>query len=310
MKGKKKGCCIASIITFVVIIALLCVFLFVLTPNMFGLGETVVFNGQTINDLGLGDATVYNIIATIMSLTTPGDEHAILGDNVHTEKDLKSAANSLGLEIGSDGSVNYDAIIKEGASLNQTDQDVELNNKEFASVLNGIVQSSGKVDSEEEVEKPNPFIPEIPKQIAEEIKISGFQPVEIQNNVTKIEVTIGVDTKEILEKTGAELPQELEGVISDGMSFITKEVALKKTEDGFEVCLETETENLKINGNEIEIVNNLLHNLTVEDEHGNESTAHDELHDIIHDVVENLVNKLGVTDITLDGFIIGANLGK
>ena len=308
MQGKKKGCLISCLVVVALVITLICVVLFVITPNMLGLGDTEILNGQTLNDLGLGDMTVYKIITTIRDLTTPGDEHSILGGDVHTEKDLKSAAGLLGLEIGSDGTVNYDAILEGDGKLNQTDQDITLNNKEFASIVNEIVQNGGKTTVEPDEEQKNPILPELSTEITDEVRISGLQPVEVKQDVSKIKVTIGVDPNKILEKTGGEMPEELNGVISEGMSFITKEVALKKTETGYEVCLETETEDLQINGKEIEVVNNLLHSFIVEDEHGNESTAHDELHDIIHDAVVNLVNTLGVTDITMDGFVLGANL--
>ena len=92
MQGKKKGCLISCLVVVALVITLICVVLFVITPNMLGLGDTEILNGQTLNDLGLGDMTVYKIITTIRDLTTPGDEHSILGGDVHTEKDLKFVA--------------------------------------------------------------------------------------------------------------------------------------------------------------------------------------------------------------------------
>ena len=77
----KKCCCLTTIIVFVLIVAILCVALFVLTPNMIGLGDMVISGEKTLNDLGLGDVTSFEVLKTLIALTTPADPEQILGED-------------------------------------------------------------------------------------------------------------------------------------------------------------------------------------------------------------------------------------
>ena len=301
----KKCCCISCLVVVILIIALICVALFVITPNMIGIGDAEIIDGYTLNELELGDENFYSIIVTLSKLLSEGNEEELLGGEVHTRNDLEDAANKLGLEVGDDGHVDYSALA-EGGKLNKTEEDVTLSNKQFASLMNdmvkfGIEQSQQPSNPEE----GGPVVDDFVVGISDDIRVAGFIPTSVDEDKVSVEITIGVDLKSIVEETGAQLPTELLDVLPDGMSFVSKEIFVKKGEEGYEVDLESTVSDLLVNGEEIPVINKILNNYLTETEDGGEASLNELLHNGINSGAAELLNTFGVTDITLDGFVLG-----
>lgn len=284
----KKCCCLTTIIVFVLIVAILCVALFVLTPNMIGLGDMVISGEKTLNDLGLGDVTIFEVLKTLIALTTPADPEQILGEDAYDDADLDSASNSLGMTKGSDGKVDYSAVL-EGSSINQTGVTVTLTDKEFAAVANDIldyiVESSA--DSPEEGEALG---------ILENVNIYQLSPKTTSGNKVELTTTVGLSVQDLISASGEGADDTLTQVLSSlpDELILTMTVPLENTADGYVFAESDDIKNIKINGQEMDIVNDLVNGLEL-GEGEDKQTISEMLHGAIGGQISNFMNQWGVT---------------
>ena len=284
----KKCCCLTTIIVFVLIIALLCVGLFVLTPNMIGLGDTVISDGKTLNDLGLGDVTIFEVLKTLSQLSTQKDPNEVLGDDAYNDDDLQSASNSLGIEKDEGGNIDYSEILS-GTSINKSGVTVTLSDKEFAAIANDILDYL--------VENPSDSAGgEQMSDLFKNVNIYQLSP-EVTNSSTgdvNLTATVGVSVKDLLGDSAQEGPlnQVLQSLPDE--LIITMTVPMDNTSDGYVFDDDEALQNVKINGQEIELVNDIINNIEL-GEGENKQTITDILHGSIGDGISALLNEWGVT---------------
>lgn len=286
----KKCCCLTTIIIFVLIIAILCVALFVLTPNMIGLGDIAISGDKTLNDLGLGDVTIFEVLKTLSALTTPADPEQILGEDAYNDSDLNSASSSLGMTKDSEGNIDYSSIL-EGVSINQTGVTVTLTDKEFAAVANDILDyvvesSSGGDDGNEAM------------GILENLNIYQLSP-QIKSGSNKVELTttVGLSVKDLLNSSGEgasdnPLSQVLSSLPDEMLLTLT--LPLENTEDGYVFSETDDIKNIKINGQEMDIVNDLVNGFEI-GEGEEKQTINEMLHGAIGGQISTFMNQWGVT---------------
>lgn len=284
----KKCCCLTTIIVFVLIIAILCVGLFVLTPNMIGLGDTVISDGKTLNDLGLGDVTIFEVLKTLSQLSTQKDPNEVLGDDAYNDDDLQSASNSLGIEKDEGGNIDYSEILS-GTSINKSGVTVTLSDKEFAAIANDILDYL--------VENPSESTGgEQMSDLFKNVNIYQLSP-EVTNSSTgdvNLTATVGVSVKDLLGDSAQEGPlnQVLQSLPDE--LIITMTVPMDNTSDGYVFDDDEVLQNVKINGQEIELVNDIINNIEL-GEGENKQTITDMLHGSIGDGISALLNEWGVT---------------
>lgn len=285
----KKCCCLTTIIVFVLIIAILCVALFVLTPNMLGLGDTVISGDKTLNDLGLGDVTLYGVLKTLSALTTEADPDQILGEDAYDDADLDSAAGSLGMTKDDDGNIDYSSVL-DGASINQTGATVTLTDEEFAAIANDILDyvvesSSGSDDGGDAVD------------VLKNVNIYQLSP-KITSDSDKVELTttVGVSVQDLLGASGEGADETLTQVLSSlpDEIILTMTIPLENTTDGYVFAETDDVKNIKINGQEMEIVNDLVNGLEL-GEGEDKQTISDMLHGTIGGQISDFMNQWGVT---------------
>ena len=287
----KKFCCITCLVVFILIIVLICVTLFVLTPNMIGLGDTVISDGKTLNDLGLGDVTVYEALCAISTLTSQKDAQQVLGDDAYTENDLDSAVNGLGIEKGSDGEIDYSNILS-GTTINQTGVTVTLTDKEFAAVADDIVDYLGENLSGE---GSNDQMADILKNV----NIYQLSPkVSNVDGSVEITTTVGINVKELMgdnanSSNDNPLSQVINSLPDELIVTMTLPISHDAT-DGYVINETDDIKNIKVNGQEIDIVNDIINNLelgTGEDA----QTVSDMLHGAMGEQITGFLNSWGVT---------------
>ena len=284
----KKCCCLTTIIVFVLIIAILCVGLFVLTPNMIGLGDTVISDGKTLNDLGLGDVTIFEVLKTLSQLSTQKDPNEVLGDDAYNDDDLQSASNSLGIEKDEGGNIDYSEILS-GTSINKSGVTVTLSDKEFAAIANDILDYL--------VENPSESTGgEQMSDLFKNVNIYQLSP-EVTNSSTgdvNLTATVGVSVKDLLGDSAQEGPlNQVIQSLPDEL-IITMTVPMDNTSDGYVFDDDEVLQNVKINGQEIELVNDIINNIEL-GEGENKQTITDMLHGSIGDGISALLNEWGVT---------------
>ena len=284
----KKCCCLTTIIVFVLIIAILCVLLFVLTPNMIGLGDTVITDGKTLNDLGLGDVTIYRALKALSALTVQKSPDDILGENAYSDTDLDSASDNLGMPKDQDGNIDYSDVLS-GTSINKTGVTVTLSDKEFAAIANDILDYIVENPSESTGGQEM-------SDLFKNVNIYQLSP-EVSNDSTgdvDLTATVGVSVKDLLGGEGGNdaLNQVLQSMPDE--LIITMTVPLDNTNDGYVFDDEATLENVKINGQEIELVNEIINNLEL-GEGEEKQTINDMLHGTIGDSISALLNEWGVT---------------
>lgn len=281
----KKCCCLTTIIVFVLIIALLCVGLFVLTPNMIGLGDTVVMDGKTIKDLGLGDVTIFEVLKTLSVLTKQSTPSEVLGEGAYSSNDLNSASNNLGIQKDGDGNVDYVDIINNG-SINQTNATVTLTDKEFAALADDIVECLG--------ENPTQDMDEQLTNLLKNVDIYQLSPEIVGNDGdVQLTTTVGISIKEILGDTLPSNDNAITQVVNSlpDTIIVTMTLPLNNTSDGYSFDDNIDPQNVKINGQELPLVNEVINNLQLADG----QTINDMLHGTLGDQISNFLNDWGVT---------------
>lgn len=286
----KKCCCLTTIIVFVLIVAILCVALFVLTPNMIGMGDMAIFDDKTLNDLGLGDVTIYEVLKTLITLTTPADPEQVLGEDAYDGTDLDSASNSLGMTKDENGKIDYSFIL-DGTTINQTGVTVNLTDKEFAAVANDIldyiIENSSESGEDEGV-----------SSLLESVNIYQLSPkTTSDNNKVELTTTVGLSVKDLMGAGGESSSDDsLKQVLSslpDEM-ILTMTIPLEDTEDGYVFAENDEIKNIKINGQEMDIVNDLVNNFEI-GEGDEKQTISDMLHGAIGGQLSTFMNQWGIT---------------
>lgn len=286
----KKCCCLTIIIVFVLIVAILCVALFVLTPNMIGMGDIVISDDKTLNDLGLGDVTIYEVLKTLITLTTPADPEQVLGEDAYDGTDLDSASNSLGMTKDEDGKIDYSFIL-DGTTINQTGVTVNLTDKEFAAVANDIldyiIENSSENGEGEGV-----------SSLLESVNIYQLSPKTTSDN-SKVELTttVGLSVKDLMgagdESSSDDSLKQVLSSLPDEM-ILTMTIPLENTEDGYVFAENDEIKNIKINGQEMDIVNDLVNNFEI-GEGDEKQTISDMLHGAIGGQLSTFMNQWGIT---------------
>ncbi len=98
-KGKNhtgcKICCITSLIVILLIVAVIAVSLFVITPNMINIGDTKIeqLNNKSLNELGFGDLTLFKIIKELVSMKNVKESDIVKNGYDSTEESSNTETN-------------------------------------------------------------------------------------------------------------------------------------------------------------------------------------------------------------------------
>lgn len=286
-----KCCCISCIVTIVLIIALICVALFVITPEMIGIADEPIMDGQSLRDLGLEKMTLFQIIQELTNLTTPPNEADFVK---HSEEDFNSASTKLDLPKDQDGNVDYESILENG--LNNTDSVVQLTETEMAAIIDNVIKSATSDAAEEGGEDFSKYV--------------SFSNIELSKGENEgdinAKVTMGIDLGAIIAESGAsdEIPAEISSMIPQGKIFLTQEIVVNNHNEGGIVLAETEDlADLLINGKESTLIASLMQTVTDSSDVNNEDVNNIQ-HQLASAVID-LFDSLGVHSIEFDDNNVG-----
>ncbi len=235
--GCLKGCLI-FIIVIVLILALLIgggVYVITRTPRQLGIENTELFEGETLESLGLADERIIDIIKEIGFLTEEPNEEEIVLNPVNVEEETAKTANAVG---GSsvekeDGTIDYSQIATDKIIYSE-EKFVTYDDTTLAYIFNQMVQD-GASESDEAIK----FLNEINANINE---------VTVSKNPT--ETTLRIVASIELASFAGDLQAELENMGVGGVLklpskvFVVSYSKLAISESGE---LVTTSESLKIN---------------------------------------------------------------
>ncbi len=294
-----KCCCVTFLIALLLVIVLVCVALFVLTPDMLGIADQPIMGEQTLRDLGFENLTLFQVIQEVLAITTePNDEDFI----THTEDDLNEATTKLNLPTKSDGSVDYSNVLENG-NLNNSSTSKRLTAKETAAVLDGLIKysiaesSSGSSDSNEMA------------MLGNSITLADVAVGKNADGDKTIKITIGIKLREIIEASGGEgdVPPELMDMIHEGNTFITQEFAIDDSTDEIKLIENQEFAPLLINGKESSVIMALISGAGGSSSSGSEMTD-SEMNAIQAELgtgIINMLNLLGTEELEYDSASAG-----
>ena len=148
-KGKShtgcKICCITSLIVILLIVAVIAVSLFVITPNMINIGDTKIeqLNNKSLNELGFGDLTLFKIIKELVSMKNVKESDVVKNGYDSTEESSNTETNFANVD-------GYDKDTFDYTSLATTDGMLKYDNQYLLSykdttiayIFNEIVSSA------------------------------------------------------------------------------------------------------------------------------------------------------------------------
>lgn len=155
-KGKGIGCIgkiLISLLVVVVILVVGVVTLLHLTPNHFKLGD-IEIAGTTLNELGIGDMKIIDIIKSFSDLKKP-DVSAIV-TNPPTDDDRASATNKIesgsSIPMDPDGSPDFSTIVTDPV-VYDNEYLITYTDKELAGLFGHIIDDAeNKVDTPESIQ--------------------------------------------------------------------------------------------------------------------------------------------------------------
>lgn len=294
-----KCCCISCLITILIVVALICVALFVLTPEMIGIADDPIFDGQSLRDLGLHNLTLFNIIEQLTSLMASVDEADFIK---HTEDDLNSAKNKLSLSANDNGEIDYNSIWENG--LNNGSDTVKLTGVEAAAIIDDAIKHMGEFVQDDSASSGSDY------SIDEISKYLSFSDLEItkgeKEGDANVKITIGIDIKSLITEMGGEdaIPAEFETYFPDGKTFITQEVVTNNHSDGGLILGETnDLADMLINGKSNQLIQSLLGAVTDSSDVNSEDVTN--IQNELGNAVIEMFNSLGVHSIEFDENDVG-----
>ncbi len=304
-----KCCCISCCVAVLLVIVLVCVALFVITPEMLGIADDPIFGEKSFRELGLENKTLFEVIKEIMNIMSPPNEADFTG---YTEQNLIDAHSKLNVPKDEDGNIDYSSALEKG--INNTDEDVQLTDKETAALMNDIIKNSSNIfrpsGSDQSGTEPSGTLPEgetndgqsedsMLESISENLTISDMTVGKNANGESTVTLTMGIDIKELMGGSGeeSELPPELDGLIHDGLTFITQEYVVESV-DGVLVVKENQTySKMLINGKESEVIMALLSGMS---EGESETDMVEQLQKQIGDTFIGMLAQMGADDVMYD----------
>ena len=303
-----KCCCISCCVAVLLIIVLVCVALFVVTPEMLGIADDPILGEKSFRDLGLENKTLFEVIKEIMNIMSPPNEADFTG---HTEQNLIDAHSKLNVPKDEAGNIDYSSAIENG--INNTAEPVQLTDKETAALMNDIIKNSANIfnssDSDPSGTDPSGTIPEgeesgsqseedMLESIGENLTISDMTVGKNANGESTITLTMGVDIKELMGGgEDSELPPELDGLIHDGLTFITQEYVVESVDGELVVKEDQEYSNMLINGKESDVIMALLSGMA---ENESETDMVEQLQTQIGDAFVGMLAQMGADDVVYD----------
>ena len=321
-RKKMKCCCISGCIAILLVIILVCVALFVLTPETLGIADAPIMGEQSLRDLGLENMTLFEVIKELINLMSPPNEEEFTG---HTEENLTDAQTKLSLPTDDEGEVDYSTVLENG--LNNTTEDVQLSDKETAAVLNDIIKKSGSlfrkpsnqgsgssnsgsgsgsepsgtlpsgsVSGSEDDSNSDESTEDMFEAISENISLSDLEIAQNSDGDSTMKITIGVAIKELINEMGGgedALPPEVANLIHDGKTFITQEFVVDSEDGQLKLKEGQEFSDMLINGQKSTVIMSILSSAAPEGE-GDMLT---ELQTSMGDAIMGLFNQLGADSI-------------
>ena len=109
----KKGC-LGKFLTLLIVLVVLVVGAVLvvgnLTPSQLGIAESIVINGKNLNELGLGDTKLFDLLTTLSGLQSPNEK---VVENEYTPEDASSADDVFGGVLGeTNGKPDYLELLK------------------------------------------------------------------------------------------------------------------------------------------------------------------------------------------------------
>ncbi len=139
-RSRGKSCCLSILLTLVIIIVIIAagvIVLLNLTPNRVKLGDTVIYEENTLNSIGLGDTKFKEIIKGIYSLTNVPDESDII-KNPYDPSSEKNVASKL---LGVSDDYNYFLLLGQKVTYS-TQKQLTYNNTTLGYIFNEVVQNA------------------------------------------------------------------------------------------------------------------------------------------------------------------------
>lgn len=115
-EGRRGGGCLKLLIVFIVFLALLAggvIYLVNQTPDSLGLADKVVYDGQTLRDMGFADVKIKDVFSLLKTIKNP-DEAAIVKnapDSAAEKTKADGAVKKSDIVLKSDGSPDYTTLI-------------------------------------------------------------------------------------------------------------------------------------------------------------------------------------------------------
>ncbi len=297
----KKCCCISCLVTILLIIALIAVVLFVITPDLIGIADTPIeFLGKkSFRDLGLEKLTVFQLIQEISKLLSPVNDANFVK---YTPEDLQNAKTSLNLPQKEDGTVDYSDVFDKG--LNQGTEPVSLTGNQTAAILNDLLKnydksSSGSASGSESGAQSGGQSGSANSSldgISDSLTLSEISVSTNSSNENVMKMTFGVKVDDMLASTGGSLPEGMRNLLPGDTVYITQEYVIEEDEEGNLKLKEgQEYSDMLLNGNQSQVINALVGSLGSGEEDGN---MLEEMQTKMGESVVHLLNQLGADSLT------------
>lgn len=281
----KRGCCLGSIISFVVVVVIIVVLISVflnMTPNKLGIGDEKFIEGEySLNDMGLGDVKIKDLYKMIKSLFDVNEADIVdnpfdaAADAQWAEENLEGA-DGVGHTAG--GDIDFTGVFEDYLEYDNeyllTYQDTTL-----AYMLNKLIAQGGDTEEASEVMEDLESLKNLNANIVQVSIIQTGEGYQLKQ-IFKIDLS--------KSKKDADIPGIILNLIPDSV-YITSVNNLSADSEG---KLVTESETLIINGFEQAALINAILMLIVPDDM-NSTERQGEVNDMMGNAFSLAVSKLG-----------------
>lgn len=143
-RSRGKSCCLSILLTLVIIVVVIAagvIVLLNLTPNKVKLGDKVVYDEKSLNEIGLGDTKFKEIIKGLYTLTNAPDEGDIIKNPYDPSTEENVAKNLLGVS----NDYNYYMLLGQKVTYSVQKQ-LSYSNTTLGYIFNEVVQNATEGD--------------------------------------------------------------------------------------------------------------------------------------------------------------------
>lgn len=306
--GCGKGCLITFVIVIVVIVAAVGIGSAVLlnsTANKLKFGDFELYEGMTLNDLGLGDVKIKEIAKMLGALSSPNESQIVTNkfDPVADKNASETILAESNLPKKANGENDYVSLVSNPVIYNK-EYVKNYTDKNIAFILNSIITDAGEdvFNTYENLD----FI---------EVLNANFEEISItkQNDVYYMRVVVSADAKSFIDEIKRSLPNFLHRYLPDRIYLVSTN-RLSADENGI---LTTVSSSLQVNNYENEVLIDAILNAVVKhvsDASGAGAIADDEkgfINDAIGAAVSELISNLGYVgsgEADADGVLTGGKV--